>query len=126
MCSRASSCRDLHKFRELRGFRSEDQEERCPGLFTSEGESQDRVKEEGGSDKERILTCLLLVFVQLFEKESTSGMVQVLRVESSVPRYHRTWRAGGVNVGEAAGSVSEDSSLFLERLTGKEVVLKRV
>ena len=39
---------------------------------------------------------------------------------------NRTWRAGGVNAGEAAGSVSEDRGLFLERLTRKEVALRRV
>ena len=45
------------------------------------------------------------------KKESTSGTVQVLGVESSVLRCHSTWRAGGVNA-KVAGSVSEDRSLF--------------
>ena len=52
----------------------EDQEERCLGLFTSGGESRERVKAEGGSDKEGMLTCLLLVFVQLFERNLCLGI----------------------------------------------------
>ena len=97
----------------------EDQEERCLGLFTSGGESRERVKAEGGSDKEGTLTCLLLVFVQLFEKEPTSGTIQVLRVEGSVSRYQ--WNL------EIWGSRCKKSCWFrLERPTKEGVVLKRV
>ena len=79
MCSRASFCRDLYKFWEPRGFRSADQKkERCLGLFTSGGESWERVKAEEESVKDGMLACLFLVFVQLFEKETTFGTVQVL------------------------------------------------
>ena len=46
-----------------------------------------RSQAAGFVSRRKELTCLLLVFVQLFEKESTSGMVQVLRVVGSVSRY---------------------------------------
>ena len=74
MCSRATSCRDLYKFRDSRGFRSVGKKkERCLNLFTS-GESRERVKAERGSVKEGMLTCLLLVFVQLFERSLRLGI----------------------------------------------------
>ena len=50
-----------------------DQKERCLNLFTS-GESRERVKAERGSVKEGMLTCLLLVFVQLFERSLRLGI----------------------------------------------------
>ena len=55
------------------GFRSVDQKERCLNLFIS-GESWERVKAERGSVKEGMLTCLLLVFVQLFERSLRLGI----------------------------------------------------
>ena len=51
-----------------------DQKERCLNLFTSGRESRERVKAEGGSVKEGMLTCLLLVFVQLFEGSLRLGI----------------------------------------------------
>ena len=103
---RASSCRDLYKFWEPRGFRSEDQEKRCLGLLAFGGESRERTKAGRGDDNEGD--------ADLFKKESTSGMVQVLRVEILCLGINKTWRAEGADAGEAAGSASEDRSLFLE------------
>ena len=51
-----------------------DQKERCLNLFTSGGESWERVKAKGGSVKEGMPTCLLLVFVQLFERSLRLGI----------------------------------------------------
>ena len=96
-----------------------DQKERCLSLFTSGGESWERVKAEEESVKDGMLACLFLVFVQLFEKETTFGTVQVLRVEGSVSRYQ--WNL------ESWGSRCKRSFWFcLERLTKEEVALGRV
>ena len=63
VCSRASSCRGL--------FRSEDQEERCLiSLHLEKRAGKEPRREE-----------------ELTKKESTFGTVQVLKVDSSVPRY---------------------------------------
>ena len=67
--------------KESRGFRSKKRSAWISSHLEERAGKESRQKEEG------MLTCLLLVFVQLFEKESTSGTVQVLRVVGSVSRY---------------------------------------
>ena len=66
---------------------SEDQEKRRLGLLAFGGESRERDKAEGGNNKEGDAV--------LFTKESTPGMVQVLRVENSVSRYQRNLEGWG-------------------------------
>ena len=95
------------------------QKERCLNLFTS-GESRERVKAERGSVKEGMLTCLLLMFAQLFERNlhlRTKGIG--IKLGGLCLGVHETWRTGGAGarVG-AAGFVSrrKEPVIFLERL----------